>query len=98
MKVNLNVPIKDFNGEPIIEKGKQVMMSEQVGVVLFRLGQDLNQEEMVTAYNIVKALQTNPNEIQLKSEDITFLKEKMAKVFTVGCYGQLYDILEQNNQ
>lgn len=97
MKVNLNVPIRDFNGKPVTENDRQVTMAEQIGIILFRFGQDLSQEEMLTAYNIVRALQTNPGEVQLRSEDITFLKEKMAKVLTVGCYGQLYNILEQND-
>ena len=98
MKVNLNVPIRNFVGEPIIENGKEANMAEQVGLILFGLGQNIEQNEMVMAYGIIRKLQANPTEVQLSSEEITFLKEKMSKVLTVGCYGQLYDILEQNNQ
>ena len=63
MKVNLNVPIRDFFGKPIIENEKtkkEVNMAEQIGVILFGLGQNLEQSEMVTAYGIVRKLQRDP--------------------------------------
>lgn len=101
MKVNLNVPIRDFFGKPIIENEKtkkEVNMAEQIGVILFGLGQNLEQSEMVTAYGIARKLQKDPSDVLLSSEEITFLKEKLSKVLTAGCYGQVYDILEQNDK
>ena len=97
MKVNLNVPIRDFFGKTIIENGKEANMAEQIGIILFGLGQNLEQGEMITAYGIVKKLRANPSDVLLSSEEITFLKEKLSKVLTAGCYGQIYDILEQND-
>ena len=101
MKVNLDIPFRNFQGEPICENGKEVTMAEFVGKALFGFGQGgqqtLEQSEMIRAYDIIRKLQTSPSEVSLSSEDITFIKDKMAKVLTVGCYGQLYMILEQEN-
>ena len=97
MKVNLNVPFNGFNGRPIVQKGKEVIMAETIGMALFGSSQQLGQKDMLMAYDIIRKLQTSPSEVQLASEEITFLKETMAKVLTVGCYGQLYDVLENNN-
>lgn len=99
MKLNLNIPFRNFAGEPITENGKAQTMAEFIGKTLFGFGNggidSLEQSEMMVAYDIVRKMQTAPSEANLTSEEITFIKEKMAKVLTVGCYGQLYRVLEQ---
>ena len=94
MKVNLNVPFKDYKGQPIIEKdgngeGHEVIMADYIAKELFTLarldGQPVAADKMLVA-----------SEVELTSEEMTFIKEVASKTLVVGCYGQLVDILENN--
>ena len=105
MKVNLNQAFKDYKGNPIIEKGKDgnshdVIIADYVAKELFSLahldGKPVDPDLMITAYKLSKRIIENPNEVELKSEEITFIKEVMSKSLVVGCFGQLVDILENN--
>lgn len=96
MKINLNIPFRSFGGNPITEEGKEVIMADFIGKALFGIGSGIERKDMLIAYNIMRAIQKKPDAVNLKSEDITFLKEHMSKVLNVGCYGQLVSVLEGN--
>ena len=105
MKVNLNVPFKDYKGQPIIEKdgngeGHEVIMADYIAKELFTLarldGQPVAADKMLVAYKLSTRILNNPSEVELTSEEMTFVKEVASKTLVVGCYGQLVDILENN--
>lgn len=96
-KLNLNVPFVDFKGNPIRENGKEVIIAEKVGELLFGMGKGFEQKDFKQAWEIVRKLTDNPAEVELEAEDVMFLKRTMAQALIVGCYGQLYDILERKN-
>ena len=105
MKVNLNIPFKDYKGQPIIEKdkddkGHETIIADFVAKSLFTLcqidGKPMEADKMLLAYKLSTRIINNPNEVELTSEEITFIKEVMSKELVVGCYGQLVDILENN--
>lgn len=94
MKFNLNVPFKEYSGEPAKnEKKEELTVASLVGKVLFGM-KNLEKKEMMTAYEIVTKLQTNPKEVELTVDQIYFIEKQMAEVFNVGLYGQLVTILE----
>ena len=105
MKVNLNQPFKDYKGNIIIEKdkdgnGHEVIMADYVAKELFTLaqldGKPVEPEKMLLAYKLSTRIVAAPEAVELKSEEITFIKEVMSKSLVVGCFGQLVDILENN--
>ena len=100
MKVNLNVSFKDYKGQPILENGNEVIIADYVAKDLFTLaqldGKPVDADKMLLAYKLSTRIVGNPNEVELTSEEITFIKEIMSKSLVVGCYGQLVDILENN--
>lgn len=100
MKINLNIPFKNYAGEPIKENDKVVIIADFVGKALFSMNtkQQMEKDDMIKAYEIMRQLQHSPSEVKLTHEQITFLEEKMSGALTVGCYGQLYNILEQEDK
>ncbi len=105
MKVNLNQSFMDYKGQPIIEKdkdgnGHETNIADYVAKNLFMLaqldGKPVEADKMLLAYKLSTRIVKNPSDVELTSEEITFIKEVMSKSLVVGCYGQLVDILENN--
>lgn len=105
MKVNLNVPFKNYKGQPIIVKDAkdndlEVIMADYVAKELFALakidGNPVDPNKMLIAYKLGTRIIKEPSKVEVSSEEITFIKEVMSKVLVAGCYGQLVDVLENN--
>ena len=95
MKVNLNIPVREYDGAAVKnENDVEVTIGDLVGKVLFA-SKGMEQADMMRAYDITEKIQKDAASVELTSEDITFIKEQTVKVFNVGIYGQLYNILEQ---
>ena len=106
MKVNLNVPFVDFMGQPIIDKDEngvenQTIIGEFMAKNLFTMvkmdGKALDPDQMLMAYRLAKKLVDTPEAVELSAKEISFLEDVGSKTLVVGCYGQLYDLLEGNN-
>ena len=101
MKVNLNVPFVDYKGNPIKdEKGNVTIIADMVAESLFTLtkidDKRIEPAQMVACYKLARRIVEKPNEIELSAKEIAFIEELMSKILVVGCYGQLYEILEGN--
>lgn len=107
MKKNLNVPFKNWKGEPVKmqaqdESGNMVMkdqlISDELGALFFQVtGSDTLQvsaDEKLRLYRIACKIADNPSEVELVSEDIVLMKHILKKGCSAGAYGQIYDILE----
>ena len=95
MKVNLNIPVREYDGAAVKnENDVEVTIGDLVGKVLFA-SKGMEQADMMRAYDITAKIQKDAASVELTSEDITFIKVETLKVFNVGIYGQLYNILEQ---
>jgi len=104
MKVDLSKSFVDAQGNPVIlktaEGGKPQVISEQLCFALFNLtqvkGAPATPEQKYEAYKLLKRIQANPREVEISTEEGTFIKELAAEVLSAGGYGQVVDIIENN--
>ena len=102
MKVNFNKEFVDCFGNPIMEKknGQDVPLKvrERLALSLFNLstlgGHPLSQEEKYTAYSLSKRIACTPSEVELSTEEASFLKRVCAELLSAGAYGLICDIIE----
>lgn len=100
MKTDFNRPFKDLFGNDVTDKnGKPVMIGRSLGLQLFNLGEmngkTLTPEEKYMAYTLSVRL-ANKEEIELSKEEADFISKVAAQFYTAGAYGNIKDILTQN--
>lgn len=98
MKVNLKKPFRDIKGNPVKLNGSDHLISDAVSFALFNLaqigGQPASAEQKYQAYSLFKKVQANPSEVELSTEEGTFVKQICVEVLSAGAYGQLVDTIE----
>ena len=102
MKVNFNKEFVDCFGKTITEKrnGHDVpsRIWESLARALFNLsvlgGTPVSQDEKYTAYSLSKRIAGNPTEVELSTEEASFLKRVCAEQLSAGAYGIVADIVE----
>lgn len=92
MKVNFDSVLVDLDGEPIVERGEEIMLKK---VCINALLNPEQEEGAVKAEKYVLALDINKGgERELKSEDIVLIKKCVGKAFGPIIVGQVFDLLE----
>lgn len=98
MKVNLNKPFLDVKGNPVKINGSDHLVSDAVSFALFNLaqfnGHPASAEQKYQAYTLFKKVQENASEVEISTEDGSFIKSICVEVLSAGAYGQLVDIIE----
>lgn len=98
MKVNFNRVFVDNLGQEINEKRN---IAEQLSMYLFNLsslsGVPLPGDKKYTAYCLCRRISANPEDVDISTEEATFIKDVCADVLSSGAYGQVVDIIEGNN-
>jgi hypothetical protein len=94
MKLNLNKPIKDLDGN-IIEK---ITAKSLIRDALVTLGEDdknLSGEAKYTQFSLaLRITEAGDGEVELSSEEITKIKALVGRMFYPLVVGRLFDILE----
>lgn len=107
MKKNLEIPFKNWRGEPIYvkasgENGDEVLkpqlVSDELGALFFNVsGSDKIQvsgDEKLRLYRLACQIAKTPNEVDMSAEDIVLIKRLLEPTCSAGAYGQLVEILE----
>ena len=102
MKVNFKKEFVDCFGKTITEKknGQETPLQiwESLARSLFNLsilgGAPVSKEEKYTAYTLSKRIAGNPSEVELTTEEASFLKRVCAEQLSAGAYGIVADIVE----
>ena len=96
MKLNMNKNFIALKGEPMKEK-----INETIAMYMFSLsqvaGNPATREQKLKAYNINKKINDNPSEVDITTEEASFIKDVCAENLTAGAYGQIEDLIENNN-
>lgn len=99
MRINFNQPFNDFKGNEVKVNGKPVLISDEIGKILFNLGMNgntpLNADEKYMAYKLCNRLNTS-DIMELTSEESAFIVKACGEHLTAGAYGQLRDLIENN--
>lgn len=94
MKVNFDRPFSDCFGKSI--EGKNI--AEQVCMSLFNLsmisGNPVTPENKYTAYILCNRISSTPDDVELTTEEASFLKEVCNESYSAGAYGQIVDLIE----
>lgn len=100
MKVDFSQSFMDATGKPVQVNKKPQIIGEQLCFALFNLtqvkGAPATPEQKYDAYKLLKRIQANPREVEISTEEGTFIKELAAEVLSAGGYGQVVDIIENN--
>lgn len=99
MKVDFNCVFKNYNGEDILSKGVPVKVSSYLANTLFNLsaidGKSLTAEEKYMAYSLCKRIANADGEVEITTEEASFIKKVCASQLSAGAYGFITDIIEK---
>ena len=97
MKVNFKQSFKDFKGMEIKAGGNPVLISDEVGKILFNAGMSANvslsSDEKYMAYKLCNRISSG-NELELTMEEGAFILRVCGEHMTAGAYGQIRDLIE----
>lgn len=102
MKVNFNVECKDWKGNAltVVEDGekKPVILKERVMELLYFYGSNgqVSNDKKYKAHKIFKKLERG--EEDFTTEELALIKEIAGNGLVAGVLGQLYDLIEDNNE
>lgn len=99
MKLSLNVEVKDFKGEVMFEDDSNKIALTVLKVCLSVLGRALDGdvkmkgEEKLKLFKLGMKL-TDSGEVELSSEDIVLIKNRVNKIYSPIVYGRCCEVLE----
>lgn len=100
MKINLNTKLKTLDGRPIknqIEGKSDADLDLKIVCTTALLGnynENIDGNEKAKRYQLALDIQKSSDSIDLKSEEITLLKELIGKAFATLIVGQSYDLID----
>lgn len=97
MKVIFNKPFKDYKGNDVVAGGKPVMISDEIGRILFGLSTSgnvpLNADEKYLAYKLCSRISGTDEAIDITAEEGAFIVKVCGEMLTAGAYGQIRDLI-----
>jgi len=96
MVKNLNVKVVDLDGVAVTEAGKELTVGDcAVKALLAQTKQDQSPEDKMQCYELAKKIKSVPIACDLKSEEITKIKEKIGAYFIPVVVGFCFTELEK---
>lgn len=92
MKVNFNVPFKNYKGKETNE-----IVGEKVAEALFCAGSNsdkISNENKYKAYKICRKISEAICEVEISTDEATLIKEICAGYLVAGGYGQICELIE----
>ena len=102
MKVNFNQTFVDCFGKEVVNEktGKGTNVAESLCLVIFNLdkmgGLQIPAEKKYELHKISRKIASNPDAVEITTEEVSLLKEVAAEAYSCGAYGQIVDIIENN--
>jgi hypothetical protein len=95
MTIKTTTVLKDFEGKDIITEDKPFTVRTVLLNALQYQSQELapSAEQSVRAYILGSGVAQLP-EVQLKSDDIVYIKARLLKLYTPLVFGQMVELLE----
>ena len=95
MTINTTTVLKDYEGKDIITEDKPFTVRTVLLNALQYQSQELapSAEQSVRAYSLSMAVANTP-QVQLKSDDIVYIKARLLKLYTPLVFGQMVELLE----
>lgn len=102
MKVNFKVEAKDWKGNTLteMENGakKPVLLSDRIQELLYFYGSNgqVSNDKKYKAHKLLKKMERGEDEFT--TEELALVKEIVGNGLVAGIVGQVYDLIEENNQ
>lgn len=102
MKVNFNQPIKDPFGNVVLdEHDNPQSIGKILATGLFNAkqikGMPLTPEQKFNAFNLSTKIANAKGEVEISVEEAQFIKSVSAEIFMAGVYGNIVNVIENNN-
>ena len=98
MKINLEAKIKDITTGKIIKDGdntdKDFTLKRAIVTATTNAAEGSNAEAKYKLYELTQRVVKATNEIELSTEEIVSIKERIGALYGVVVVGQCYDLLE----
>lgn len=98
MTKNLNKHFTELDGTPIKDEKDNtinlniICINALMGI--YKDEEGLSGEDKVKRWKLAQAIHNKPEEVELKSEDITLLKKLVAKAYGTAITAQTWEMLE----
>jgi hypothetical protein len=97
-KINMNTPIKNMSGNIIKdENNKELLIRNVLTTSLLSVqknDENIDGKKKYEMYKLANKIDEAKDVIDLESEDIILLKERVSKSYLTYVMGQVWDILE----
>lgn len=94
MKVNFNIPIRKFNGEPLKDnKGNDIPVKDSICRILSVITMATDEEKMVIA-GLIEKMWDADGEIEITPQEVTIIKSNI-KGLPVILFSQIYKMLDK---
>lgn len=99
MTKNLNKEFRELDGTVLKDEKDNIIKLHIICInalsLPYRDEENLPGEEKVKRWKLAQALYAKPEEVDLKSEDITLLKKLVAKAYGTAITAQAWEMLEE---
>ena len=103
MKVNFEVAVKDFQGQPVKEtiknekdgtvEEKILLMEDLIGKYLYACGDGWSADKKYEAYKLLRKINAAKGGIEIIDKESLLIKEACEKFLSSGAYGQVCELL-----
>jgi hypothetical protein len=95
MKVNFNVPFKNFKGEAIVKDGKEQLIKDVLAPVMFEGNwiSSVDPEEKLKSYELSLRIYAADADIDITAEEASLIK-RGAQILNAAGYAQIHKLIE----
>jgi hypothetical protein len=95
MKVNFNVPFKNFKGEAIVKDGKEQLIKDVLAPVMFEGNwiSSVDGKEKLMSYDLSVRIYAAEGEINITPEE-AILIQRGAQILNAAGYAQIHQLIE----
>lgn len=95
MKVNFNRKFKDYNGSEM--EGENIAMMVAKSLFTYGNAETVDADTKFRAYMLSQKIVHATGDVEITVEEASLIKEVCGKSLVAGGYGQVCEIIEQNN-
>lgn len=94
MKVNFNIPVRRYNGEPLKDdKGKDIPLKDGICRILSVITMATDEEKMTIA-DLIEKMWNSEGEIDITPQEVAIIKTNI-KGLPVILFSQIYKMLDK---
>ncbi len=94
MKVNFNIPVRRYNGEPLKDdKGKEIPLKDSICRILSAITMGTDEDKMMVA-GLIEKMWAESGEMEITEREVDVIKANI-KGLPVILFSQIYKMLDK---